>query len=211
MEKLCATYWIPLYVYLRSNGNSRDRSEELLQEFFLVFLEKDYVYGADSGLGKFRTYLLTALNRFISKTNDKAHTIKRGGNVSFVRMDIDSAERVLGDPNQRPISPETAFDRQWAIHTMDVALEQLEMQYEKLGKHSLFLALKPILASPGSKIDYGEASIKTNMAPAALRVAVHRLKNRYRDCILDVIKETVDSSEKIERELNHLFEAVSGQ
>lgn len=210
MEELCQAYWKPLFVYLRRRGYSRDAAEEELQSFFLVFLEKNYVMKADAELGRFRTYIITALNRFLSKSAEKSNTQKRGKNIVFVRIDLEEGESLLEQLGSSELSPEAAFERQWAYSILNQALAQLDLYYARIRKQTLYEKIKPILASPGMTVDYNEVAENLAMTQSALRVAVHRMKTRYRDCIMEIIEDTVASPEDIESELHHLMDAVSG-
>lgn len=211
MEELCQLYWMPLFIYLRRRGYSRDAAEEQLQSFFLVFLEKDYVAKADSKLGRFRTFLITALNRFLSKSAARDNAKKRGGDMVFIRMDTEEGESLhdkLGSPE---LSPEQAYERQWAYNILNQGLAKLDKYYKRIGKLKVYDQIKSILASPGKQPDYDDIAQRLGMTQPALRVAVHRMKSRYRECIIEVIRDTVESPEDVESELKHLMEAVSGR
>jgi len=209
LEELCNTYWKPLFLYLRHRGYSSMDAEEHLQAFFLEFLEKKWVEKADSDRGKFRTYLLTALNRFLSKSHEKSNALKRGKKVDFVHIDRDEAESLHEKIGSLDLSPEQAFERQWAYDILDQALSQLDAYYARIKKEKLFAKIRIILVNPGIKLDFATAAKDLGMKETAVRVAIHRMKDRYRRNIVSVIEDTVTDPQEVDAELKYLMEAVS--
>lgn len=209
LADLCQTYWPPLYSFLRSRGYAPEDAQDLLQGFFLAFLEKDFVSRARPDAGRFRTFLLTALIRYISKDRAKDRAQKRGGAVPHVRIDADSAESLHQRIPATALSPEQLYERQWALNILERAMDELRARYEKEDKAALFKELSPLLASPDSEKNHRATAERLGMTEGAVRVAAHRLKARYRDIISGIVQETVASPDEIDDEIQYLFEALS--
>lgn len=208
LAALCQGYWPPLYSFLRMRGYSKDDASDVLQSFFLALIEKDFVSRARPEVGRFRTFLLTALTRFAANDYAKQTALKRGGGIGFVRLDGDSAEDLHQRIAYKSWTPEELYERQWAITILDQAMVVVETSYTQAGKGELFMALRPALASPADSTDYSGLSKKLGMTEGALRVAVHRLKARYRKALSAVIRETVHTADDEADELRHLIEVL---
>lgn len=209
LAKLCETYWYPLYVYARRRVSSRTEAEDLTQEFFAEFLEKNYVADADPDRGRFRAFLLTAFRNFISKQWDKARTVKRGGDRSFFSLDFDDANsRFGGLPDSSEMTPDQWFNRQWALTLLDRTLKQLEAEQCADGKENLFSELKGFIIGDQSGTTYADVAESLGMTPAAAKMAASRLRSRYQAILRNEIAQTIAENESVEDEIRNLFGAL---
>jgi len=207
LETLCERYWYPVYAFVRRRGHSAVDAQDLTQEFFATLLEKEYLRAADRERGRFRTFLLTAVSRFLSKQTERAFAQKRGGGHKPLSIDFSTAEgRYVLEPADR-CTPEALYERRWAFTLLDAAIERLAVDYASKGKGALFERLKPHLIAD-SAADYGEVASKLKMTPGALKVAVHRLRRRFGEMLKEEIAATVASPEEIEDEIERLLAAV---
>ncbi len=210
LATLCATYWYPLYAYVRRRGYGPEDAQDLTQEFFARLLEQKWLGQADRERGRFRTFLLTAMSHFLANEWDKANARKRGGAVQIVPLQLDSAETRYGQEPADAFTPEQAYERRWAVTLLEHVLAQLQKEYVKEGKAELFEALKPSLLGEGDHQPYAELAVKVRVSEGALKVAVHRLRKRYRQFLRAEIADTVASSSEVEEEMHHLFKALAG-
>lgn len=207
LARLCETYWYPLYAYIRQRGYSPHDAEDLTQEFFARLLEKNRLARITRDKGKFRSFLLTVLNHFLVDEWKRAGAQKRGRNV--VPLDADSAEMRYRLEPVDTMTAETIFEQNWAVALLETAFEQLQREYEAGGKGALFQDLKFCLTGERSAIPYSELSARLGISEGALKVAVHRLRRRYRQLLRDEVAHTVESPDEVEGELQHLFRAVT--
>jgi DNA-directed RNA polymerase specialized sigma24 family protein len=209
LAELCQVYWYPLYAYVRRQGNSKEDAEDLTQGFFERFLQKNYLDGLSSERGKFRAFLLASLKHFLSNERDKAGRQKRGGNVPHLSLDWQSAEdRYHLDPPDLA-SPDRLFDREWALALLDRVIARLRDECAAAGKRELFEQAKNFLMMGPSAIPYATAAKHLGMEEGALRVAVHRLRSRYRALLRDEIAQTLTDPAKVEEELRSLQSALA--
>jgi RNA polymerase sigma factor (sigma-70 family) len=210
LERLCQTYWYPLYAYVRRCGRSVEDAQDLTQEFFARLLEHNRVGTARPEKGRFRSFLLAGMNRFLSDEWDKARAQKRGGGkVTF--LNLEDAETKLGKLAAETLSPEKAFERRWAITLLEQVYERLEEDYRREGKVKWFEVLRVCLARGGGAAPYAELARKLGMSDGAVKVAVHRLRHRYRQVLRETIADTVSSPEEVEDELRYLHRALAGE
>jgi RNA polymerase sigma-70 factor (ECF subfamily) len=210
LETLCGQYWPPLYSFLRAKGLKRDDAADVLQGFFAHVLEKNVIEHADPAIGRFRTYLLTVLTRFAANEYAKNKAVKRGGRVQLVPIDGAAAEALYSSVASGTSTPEEIYERKWAISVLNLALERLENAYRTAGKRELFDALKPTLIAGDELDSYAKTAERLDMSEGAVRVAVHRLKTRFRDALLEVVADTVESPDEVESEVQDLF-AILGR
>jgi RNA polymerase sigma factor (sigma-70 family) len=209
LETLCRTYWHPLYAYVRRQGHSPADAQDFTQEFFARLLEKDYLHSVAQAKGKFRTFLLVMLKRFLADEWDKAKAQKRGGGQVFC-VDWSSAEtRFLQQPVEH-LTPEKVYEQRWALTLLDQVYTRLEREYGEQGRGALFEALRFALTGSRSEVPYAELAPQLETTEGALKVAVHRLRQRYREMLREAIADTVSCPEEVEEELRHLLQAVSG-
>jgi RNA polymerase sigma factor (sigma-70 family) len=209
LESLCQTYWYPLYAYVRSRGNSPHDAQDLTQGFFCKLLEKDYLSDANPARGHLRSFLLSSLKHYMANEWDKAQAQKRGGDQVFVSVDQEFGEtRFREEPVER-VTPEHLYERRWALTVLDGALEQLRANYAAMGRTALFESLKFMLTLGKGSVPYAEIATQLEMTESAVKVAAHRLRQRYRDSIRQVIAHTVSSPDEIDAELRQLMTAFS--
>lgn len=207
LETLCRTYWYPLYAYARRAGHSPADAEDLTQSFFARLLEKDYLRSAAQQKGKFRTFLLIALKRFLANEWDRQHAEKRGGFAPIVSIDQELAEtRFAAEPSHN-LQPDLLYDRQWALTLLDRAMHRLREEYVATGRTRLFESLRNLLVKDESSLPYADVAAQLKLTEPAVKMAVHRMRARYRDILHDEISQTVASPAEVEEELRHLFAA----
>jgi RNA polymerase sigma factor (sigma-70 family) len=204
LSRLCETYWYPLYAYVRRRGYSPPDAQDMTQEFFARLLARNWVEAADPEKGRFRTFLLTAMSRFLADEWNKARAQKRGGGISPVPLRFDTAETRYGHEPSDPVTPEQCFERRWALTLLEAVLKRLRADYEREGKGGLFAALHGCLLGERDAQPYAELAVALDMNEGAVKVAVHRLRKRYRQLLADEIAQTVASPDEVEQELRHL-------
>jgi RNA polymerase sigma factor (sigma-70 family) len=209
LASLCETYWYPVYAFIRRQGHDADAARDLTQEFFARVLEKNYFGDADPARGRFRAFLLTSIRHFLSNERDRARALKRGGATPPLSLDVETAEGTYQLEGQDDLTPEKLFDARWATLLLDRALSRLERAYTASGKSETFDRLKGFLTGDNAHVTYDEAARSLNSTEAAIKVAVHRLRRRFRDALVEEIAETVDSPADIDAELRHLRAAVT--
>ena len=209
LETLCQTYWFPLYAYLRRQGYDTHRAEDYTQAFFARLLEKHDLRLADPKRGKFRSFLLAALKYFLANELDRAQAQKRGGGQKVLPLDIENAESryTLGPAHH--LSPEKLFERSWALTVLHRAMARLQAESAAANKQKLFNHLKVYLTADRDTIPYRDMAAELNMTEGAVKVAVHRLRSRYRELLRDEIAQTVASEDQIEEEIRDLFAALA--
>ena len=210
LEKLCETYWKPLFIFARRLGHNEHDAQDLTQAFFEQFLQKGYIRAADPRRGRFRSFLLTSFRHFLTKEWAKTRTAKRGAGVTFVSFE----ELTPGENAQleqaNKLTPEAAYDRQWALRVFDVALGKLRQEFAAADKQRQFAELKPFLSRLGTHADYQLVAEQCGMNPGAVAVAVRRLRVRYGELLRAEIANTVASPQDIEDELGLLTNALIG-
>jgi RNA polymerase sigma-70 factor (ECF subfamily) len=210
LEKLCRTYWYPLYAYIRRRGYGEHDAQDLAQGFFARLVERNYLEAVGRQKGKFRSFLLAALNHFVSDEWDRARAKKRGGGQTFISLDDQSAEERYRQEPAYELSPEKIYERRWAMTLLDQVLRQLETEFAATGKQRLFEQLKVFLLDEKGVGSYADTAARLEMTEGALRVAVHRLRQRYGELFRDEIAHTVASPDEIEDEVRHLLTVLSG-
>ena len=208
MARLCQTYWHPLYMYVRRLGHRPEDAQDLTQEFFARLLAKDYLKAVDRAKGKFRSFLLTAVKRFLANEWDRANRQKRGGGKEALSLDAKEFEgrqpRGLVDDR----TPEKVFDQRWASVLLEQVFSHLAMELAAEGKANLFQELRGFLTGGTEGDSYPQAAQRLEMSEGTVRVNVHRLRHRYRELLRLEISHTVDSPEGIDDEIRCLFAAL---
>ena len=211
LEKLCKTYWYPLYGYVRRQGKSPEDAQDLTQEFFARLLEGNWVERADRQKGRFRSFLLTAMNHFLADEWDKARAQKRGGGVAPLPLQLDGAETRYGlDPADRS-TPEQEFERRWALALLDEVLKRLRVEYEEHGRAELFATLNGCLVGDRDSQPYAELATRLGVREGTVKSAVHRLRQRYRQLLREEIAHTVAEPAEVDEELRHLFTVLGNR
>ena len=209
LERLCESYWYPLYAFVRRSGYSPADAEDLTQGFFARLLEHNWIGHADRHKGRFRSFLLMVMKRFLAKEWDKAKTLKRGGHARLVSLQLDTAEiRYTREPVDTH-TPEQLFEKQWALTLLESVLNRLRDNYAQDGKAALFHALEPCLIGSRETQPYAALGAQLGMSEGAVRVAVCRLRERYRDFLEAEIAQTVTSHEEVDEELRHLLRMMN--
>ena len=209
LETLCRIYWYPLYAYLRRGGYNPDEAEEHTQAFFVHVLEKNFFSKVAPKPAKFRSFLLIALKHFLI---DKFHYItaaKRGGEKKRLLLDYGAGEKRYTLEPSHNLSPEKIFERSWALTVLDKTLERLETELAGMNKQRLFDTLRNHLYGNIATVSYRDVAARLGMTEAAVKVAVYRLRKRFREILCDEISQTVDSPEYIEEELHALRAALA--
>ena len=205
LAKLCQAYWYPLYAYVRRQGQSPHDAQDLTQEFFSRLLAKGWLGGVGRDRGRFRSWLLASMKHFLANEWDKGRTKKRGGGALLFSLDEVSAEGRLGH-EPMDMSAEKLYERRWACTLLDQVLERLRVEMADADKLALFEALQFCLT--GGKSAYAEVARQLQMSEGAVKVAVHRLRARYRALLRAEIAETVARPEEIDDELRALLAAL---
>ncbi len=211
LEQLCRTYWYPLYGYVRRRGHSPEDAQDLTQEFFARFLERESFSLADPARGRFRTFLLKSLQNFLTDDWKRVHRAKRGGNAFVLPLDGDMAEARHINELAETLTPERAYEEHWALTLLEQVLARMHEDYARAGKARLFEALQDLLWGVVASVSYAELAKELAMTEGALRVAVHRLRADYRERLRAEVAHTVSDPGEVDAELRHLISVVSGQ
>ena len=208
LADLCAAYWYPLYAFLRRRGHQAEDARDLTQGFFAALLEKGYLAAADRERGRFRSFLLTAVSRFAAKEYGKANAQKRGGGQPLLTLDFaDGEQRYLHEPVDN-WTPERIFERRWALTLLDRTLAQLRAEHASAGKLAQFELLKVFLTGESGVPSLVQVAQQLGTTEGAAKVAVHRLRQKYRELLRAEIAQTVAAEEDVDEELGQLLAAL---
>ena len=210
LEILCRTYWYPLYAHVRRTGRNAQDAEDLTQAFFERLLEKEWLAAADRTRGRFRSFLLSSLKHYLANEWDRVSAQKRGGHVRILSLDAREAETRFHHEPADTTTPDRQFDRRWALTLLDTVLGRLQQEYADEGKAGLFEHLKGTLGGDRASAPYARIAGELGMSEGSVKVAVHRLRQRYRAMLRAEIAQTVATEADVEDELRHLFAALSG-
>jgi RNA polymerase sigma-70 factor (ECF subfamily) len=210
LETLCRAYWYPIYVYVRRKGHGPEAAEDLTQEFFAQLISKEHLKLADRNKGKFRTFLLAMLDHFLAREWSRAHRQKRGGQFTFISLDQQSPEERYRIEPQDNQTPEKNFDRQWALTVLERTMNALQLECKANGKSDFFRETKSLLTTGPESGTYGEICKRLGMSEGAMRVAVHRLRQRYGELLSSEIAQTVERPDDVEGEIRYLLGVLSG-
>ena len=208
LEALCRAYWYPLYAYVRRCGPSHHDAQDLTQEFFRRLLEKRWLDSVERGKGRLRTFLITALKNFMSKEWRRAAAQRRGGGLAPVPFDTAFAESRYAADTQT-LAPDETFDRQWALTLLEATVTRLRGECAAAGKPGDFDALKNCLLASRGAIDYEPVAKQLGLNAGAARVAVHRLRKRFREIYQEEISQTLADGADLDGELRHLAAALA--
>ncbi len=207
LERLCRSYWPSIYHYARRLGHTDAGAKDLTQAFFEHFLEKGYIRAADPQRGRFRGFLRTSFKHFTEREWAKTRAQKRGGGRDIVSFedwrDIGQLESVSAE------RPDLAYDRVWALRLFSQAVERLQNEFTASGKSLQYETLKPFLDTPGDQAAYAQAARRIDSTPNAVAVAVHRLKQRLRELVMEEVANTVASPADVDDEFRHLRNLLS--
>jgi RNA polymerase sigma-70 factor (ECF subfamily) len=208
LARLCQTYWYPLYAYVRRRGYSPPDAEDLTQGFFARLLERNRLAGITRGKGKFRSYLLAALNHFVTDEWKRAKAQKRGG-LHLVSFNAASAETRYRHEPIEPSTPENIFERNWALALLNEVFQRLQREHAAAGKGELFEQLKFCLTGERGAIAYAELAAGLQLSEGAVKVTVHRLRQRYRELLRAEVANTVATEAEVEEELRYLSRVLA--
>ncbi len=203
LEELCRAYWYPLYAFVRSRGYSAVEAQDLTQAFFARIIETGGFASVDRERGRFRSYLLGAMKHFLANEWHRAQTQKRGGRVQFIEWDVLDPEPRFAGSSKKSDNPEHLFDREWALETVAGALQSLRDEMKKAGKSKQFDALKGSLTGE-EESSREEIAARLGLSEGAVKVAVHRLRQRYRELLRAAIAETVSNETDLNDEMRYL-------
>jgi RNA polymerase sigma-70 factor (ECF subfamily) len=209
LETLCGTYWYPVYAFIRRKGNNADAAVDLTQGFFTQLLEKNYLKVVRKELGRFRSFLLTAVQHYLANEWDRARAQKRGGGRAPIPLDRDTAEgRYRIEPAERE-TPEELYERRWAFCLLHQVLEQLKEEGQRTRHPERVEALIPYLTGEQEEVRYRELAATFGIKEGAVKVAIHRLRKRFGELLREEIARTVERPEQVEKEIRHLFSILS--
>lgn len=209
LAQLCQTYWYPLYAYVRRRGEPPEDAEDLTQGFFARLLQLESLADVRREKGKFRSFLLASLNHYLSDEWDRERAQKRGkGQV--IPLEAGVAETRFSREPTDMLTPEKLFERKWAMTLLDLVVKKLLHEYESAGKGPLFMALRFSIAGDKAEVPYAQLATELGMSEPALRVAVHRLRQRYRQVLCDEIARTVATEAEVDGEIQYLYRALAG-
>lgn len=205
LNELCQVYWYPLYAFARRQGCGVAEAEDLTQAFFARLLEHNFIAQAEPDKGRFRSFLLVMFKRFLANEWHRQHAQKRGGFQSTIAIDADLAESRLGTEFKDNEPPDVLFDRQWALLLLDQVMNRLQREYVDTGRTRLFERLEACLTRDETALSYTKIAGELNLTEAAVKMAMQRLRARYRMILREEIARTVVSTDDIEAELRDLF------
>lgn len=209
LESLCQSYWYPLYVFVRRQGYSAHDAQDLTQDFFAKLLEKDYLRTVEREKGRFRTFLIVALKRFLLNEWDKRQAVKRGGRLTHLSLDTDLAESRYLMESSESIPADHLYEKRWALTLLDQAMGRLRADYETTGRGAEFSHLKVYLTVDRSEVSYPLIASALGMTEGAARVALHRLRKRFREMFREEIAGTVSAPDEVDDEVRHVVAVLS--
>jgi len=209
LEELCRTYWYALYAFVRRQGYSKEDAEDLVQGFFARFFDHQYLAALNREKGKFRAFLLASLKHYLANEWDRARAQKRGGQAQVLSLDWQNAETRYQFEPADDLSPDKLFDRAWAVMLLERVLARLRQESVAGGGTELFETLKHLVSIGKSAIPYRDVAHKLEMSEAAARVAVHRLRRRYRELLRDEVAQTLAHADQVEEEMRALLGAFA--
>lgn len=205
LEKICRRYWYPLYAHVRRRGFDADQAQDLTQDFFFRIIRENYLGSVDRTKGKFRSFLLAALDHFLLDQRKRANAQKRGGGQVIISLDDEEAETRYQNEPAVEMSPEKLFTRQWFLTLYEAVLKTLREEFVGAKKEAQFEALRPFLTDDTGFRDYAQPASQLGMSTNAVAVAVHRMRDRCRELMYEEIARTVASPEEMESEIRHLL------
>jgi RNA polymerase sigma-70 factor (ECF subfamily) len=204
LERLCRTYWYPLYAFVRRQGRNAEDAQDLTQGFFARLLEKEYLRLADPARGRFRTFLLASLNAFLAEAHRHVHRLKRGGGQTFISWDALTVEQRYLAESRDESTAEALYEARWALTLLETVLGRLGTELASAGKDRLFAELKGHLWGEPNAASYTELAPRLGLSEGALKVAVHRLRRRFRQLLREEVARNVADPAEVDEELRHL-------
>lgn len=209
LEELCQAYWLPVYAFMRRQTSDVHEAQDWTQGFFVSLLSHDAFAELHPDQGRFRSFLLAAARHFVSNERDYKSAAKRGGQVVMHSLDYEDGERQLANELARHDSPELIFERRWALALLDRVLNQLRDEYDRAGQSTLFQSLAERLSGHTSDESLVTVAQQLQMTAEAIRVALHRMRKRYRHLLRHEIAQTTDAASDVDDEMRHLFQVLS--
>lgn len=210
LEKLCGSYWFPLYAFIRRQGHNPHDAEDATQEFFVWLIEHKQLCVADAERGKFRSFLLAMLKHFLSDERKKARAQKRGGGQELLSLDAQSAEDRYRLEPATNVTPETLFDRRWALTVMEQTVARLREEYVAADRAELFEELKHFQPGEEAGRSYAEVAVRLGLTESAVKSAIYRLRQRHGDLLREEIAHTVATPAGVDEEIRHLIAVLGG-
>ena len=208
LEGLCQTYWQPLYAYIRHQGSDPDEASDLIQAFFAELLGTGFLADGDPSKERFRSFLLATLRRFLAHERDRGWAMKQGGGSPTLSLDVESGEWSYASRPVEKMSPEDIFERRWALRVLDRALDRLRLEAESSGDGTQVEQLEQYLTGAEPQVPYRKAGEALGMSAGAVAKAVHRLRERYGQCLRAEIVELVVDPAEVDDELRHMLKVV---
>lgn len=208
LENLCRAYWYPLYAYVRRRGHSPHEAQDLTQEFFSRLLAGEGLAGVDRSKGKFRSFLLAAMNHLLANEYRRSRTQKRGGGALHFSLDAIAAEERYGVEPVDQLSPDMLFERRWAETLLDRVVATLHEEWDARERTQRFDDLKVFLLDARGTVSLEEVASRLEVNVSTIKSAVQKLRRRYRDLFLEEIAQTVARPEDVEDEVRRLFQAL---
>jgi RNA polymerase sigma-70 factor (ECF subfamily) len=209
LAEICQAYWYPVYAFVRRKGLDPDDAQDLVQGFFSRLLEHEDLHQLDPAKGKFRSFLMAACSHFLANQRDHQRAQKRGGGRTLLTIDrLESEARYSREP-AHDLTPERLYLRRWATTLLEHVLERLGREQDEAGKGRLFAALKPTLLGESGAATYQVLGNQLGLSEGAVRVAAHRLRERFRTLLREEVGRTLDDPAKVDEEIRDLFAALS--
>jgi RNA polymerase sigma-70 factor (ECF subfamily) len=209
LEKLCRTYWYPLYAYVRRQGEDEESAKDLTQGFFARLLQKNYLAQVQREKGKFRTFLLTALKHFATDEWDKARAQKRGGGQPPISLDDTTCEHRYRLEPVDEMDAVKLYERRWALSLLEQARQRLKEEYDRAGKSDLYDHLKIYETGDRNGPPYAEVAVKVGLGESGVKSAVRSMRRRFQELVREEVANTVESPAEVDAEIRHLIIVVS--
>lgn len=210
LERLCAAYWYPLYAFVRRSGRAPEDAADITQEFFARMIAKQYFGLADPAKGRFRTFLLCALKRFLADDWDRQQAQKRGAGVKPISLDEGCGEERYRREPADNLTPEVFYERQWAQALLAEVLRRLQAEHASAGKAAQYDLLKVFITGDKGELRFAEAGARLGLSESAVKAVVHRLRQRYCEVVRETVSDTVQDPQEIDGELRHLLIVLEG-
>ncbi len=210
LAQLCGSYWYPVYAYVRREGHEPHSAQDFTQEFFARLIERNFVAGAAQEKGRFRSFLLIALKRFLVNEWQRTQAQKRGGGQQFLSLDAEDAEERYKLEPVDEMTADRIYERRWALALLEGVMNALRHEYAGEGKGELFDQLKVFLYGDKSAVSQVKIGTQFGLSESAVKSTVHRLRLRYREILYEQVAQTVASRVDVEDELRHLLNVLSG-
>ena len=205
LAELCRVYWRPVYSYLRRQGSSTHDAEDLTQGFFVMLLDQELFATVDEARGRLRSFLLVALKHYVANEYKRGQRQKRGGGDTHVPIDLGDAEESYAVELATGLAPDLLFERQWTLTLLQTVLAKLQDEYALEGRENLFHALKDRFSADDDPSAFATVAAQLSMTEGAVKVAAHRMRQRYKRILRSEIALTVDSPREVDEEIVHLF------